>query len=253
MMDDDSKQILLLKLGVGFLVFLAIMIVIVIIMSVKNANKKQDGLETTTRRTLSGEVEDITSTSWFSDETTTSSSETTSSTTSSTNTTTAAPITQAPTTSKKASGGGSGTTKKSSSSGGGSSSGGSGGSGEVGPNNTYTIIGSNDASSYNNADNSMEWALVNKINQNTGNKYKVAMELRTAAERIAEVCCQAPGSCNEATKEFVNQEYQLTFKAFVDNTATYNANYFYNNLATTKLLNGNYKYLGVGIYKATRL
>ena len=39
-MDDDSKKILLLKKGVGFLVFLAILVVIGIILAVKNGNKK---------------------------------------------------------------------------------------------------------------------------------------------------------------------------------------------------------------------
>ncbi len=242
-MDDDSKQILLLKLGVGFLVFIAILIVIAIIVSIKNANKKQEGLETTTRRTLSGEViEDITSTSWFDEESTTSSE-----TTTSTTTTTVAPTTQTTTTTtKKRSGGGTTTTKRSS--GGGNSSSG-GGESEV-PSYSYTIINSSDATSYNKADNSMEWAIVNKINQNTNNKYKVALELRTAAERIAQTCCEAPGSCDAATKELVKNDYQLTFRAFLDERGYYNSDYFYNNLTNNSLLKGNYKYIGVGAIRA---
>lgn len=241
-MDDDSKQILLLKLGVGFLVFIAILIVIAIIVSIKNANKKQEGLETTTRRTLSGEViEDTTSTSWFNEETTTSSE-----TTTSTTTTTVAPTTQTTTTTKKRSGGGTTTTKRSS--GGGNSSSG-GGESEV-PSYSYTIINSSDATSYNKADNSMEWAIVNKINQNTNNKYKVALELRTAAERIAQTCCEAPGSCKAATDKLVYDEYKLTYRAFLDETGNYNVNYLYNNLVNDKLLKGNYKYIGVGAIRA---
>ncbi len=245
-MDDDSKQILLLKIGVAFLVFLAILIFIVIIISVKNSNKKQSGLETTTRRTLSGEVtEDITTTSWFSEETTLS-SETTTTTTS---TTTVAPTTTT-TTKKKSGGSGSGTNTTKKATGGGSSSSSGGGQSEI-PSASYTVIGSNDATSYHNADNSMEWGLFNKINSATNNKYKMALELRTAAERIAQTCCEAPGSCNAAAKQLVDSEYQLTFRAFLDETGTYNTNYFYNNLANEKLLTGNYKYIGIGAIKAT--
>jgi hypothetical protein len=243
-MDDDSKQILVLKLVVGFLVLLAIIIFIVIIVSVRNANKKTSGGETTTRRTISGEViEDTTSTSWFSEETTTS-SETTSTIT--TTTTTQAPVTQAPTT-KKPSGGGS----SKPSSGGGSSSGG-GGSSNI-PSNTYTVIGSNDPTSYHNADNTMEWALVNKINQNTNNKYKVALELRTVAERLAEVCCEAPGSCKIGVDDFVanNEEYAFTRKVYVDMTSNHTVDRYYNNLVNNELLHGNGSYIGVGFYKAT--
>ena len=238
-MDDDSKQILLLKLGVGFLVFLAILIFIIIIISVKNANKKQSGLETTTRRTLSGEVvEDTTVTSWFTDETTTSSE-----TTTTTISTTVAPTTT--TTTKKNSSGGTGTTKKSS--GGGSSSSSGGGQSGI-PYNTYTVIGSNDSTSYHKANNSMEWGLFNRINSRTNNKYKMALELRTAAERIAEVCCQAPASCDPATREFVDQEYQLNFQAYYDING--NIDYLYNNLYTNVLTSGSEKYIGVGVIKA---
>ncbi len=246
-MDDDSKQILLLKIGVAFLVFLAILIFVVIIISVKNANKKNSNMETTTRRTLSGEVEDITSTSWFSEEIT-SSSETT---TTSTSTTTVAPETTTTTTKKQSSsGGGSSSSKKPSNGGGGSSSSGSSSQSEI-PSHTYTVIGSNDSTSYHNADNSMEWNLFNKINSNTNNKYKMALELRTAAERIAQTCCEAPGSCNEASKQLVDSEYQLTFRSFMNGTATYTTNFFYENLVNDKLLKGNYKYIGVGVIKGT--
>jgi hypothetical protein len=241
-MDDDSKQILVLKLVVGFLVLLAIIIFIVIIVSVRNANKKTSGGETTTRRTISGEViEDTTSTSWFSEETTTS-SETTSTIT--TTTTTQAPVTQAPTT-KKPSGGGS----SKPSSGGGSSSGG-GGSSNI-PSNTYTVIGSNDPTSYHNADNTLEWGIVNKINQSNNNRYKVALELRTAAERIAEVCCEAPGSCEYAAKEFVNSEIGLTYKVMWDASSNSRVDFYYSKLSSGTLSDTRYTYIGVGVYKAT--
>ena len=240
-MDDDSKQILVLKLVVGFLVLLAIIIFIVIIVSVRNANKKTSGGETTTRRTISGEViEDTTSTSWFSEETTTSSETTTTTTT----TTTQAPVTQAPTT-KKPSGGGS----SKPSSGGGSSSGG-GGSSNI-PSNTYTVIGSNDPTSYHNADNTLEWGIVNKINQSNNNRYKVALELRTAAERIAEVCCESPGSCEYAAKEFVNSEIGLTYKVMWDASSNSRVDFYYSKLSSGTLSDTRYTYIGVGVYKAT--
>ena len=238
-MDDDSKQILILKIVVASLVALAILVFVIIILVIKNGNKKPEEMDVTTRRTLSEEVsEEVSSTSEITTESTTTDTTTTETTTSTTTTTT--------TTTKKNSGG-TNTTKKTQS-GGGSSSGGGGSSSNI-PTYTYTIIGQSDASSYSNADNNMEWQLVNKINSNRSNKYKVAAELRTAAERIADVCCEAPGTCKSATKELVDNEYQLTYRVYYDETGRYDLNYFYNNLVNNTVLDNKYSYLGVGVYR----
>ncbi|MBQ7241126.1 MAG: hypothetical protein IJS56_06790 [Bacilli bacterium] len=232
-MDDDSKQILILKIVVASLVALAILVFIIIILVIKNGNKKPEEMDVTTRRTLSEEVsEEVSSTSEFTTGSNTTEATTTETTTSTTTTTT--------TTTKKNSDG-TKTTKKTQSSGGGSSS-------NI-PTYTYTVIGQNDASSYSNADNNMEWQLVNKINSNRSNKYKVAAELRTAAERIADVCCEAPGTCKSATKELVDNEYQLTYRVYYDETGRYNLDYFYNNLVNNTILDNKYSYLGVGVYR----
>ena len=242
-MDDDSKQILILRIVVASLVVLAIIIFIIIIFAIKNGNKKPEEMDVTTRRTLSEEVsEEVSSSSEITTESTTTSVETTTSTTTTTTTTT----TKNNTRRTQNSGGGS------SSSGGGSSSSGGDSSSNI-PTYTYTIIGQNDASSYSNADNSMEWQLVNKINSNRSNKYKVASELRTAAERIADVCCEEPSSCKNATEELVDNEYQLTFKVYYDETGRYNLDYFYNNIVNSTLLNNKYSYLGVGVYRRSSL
>ncbi len=239
-MDDDSKQILILKIVVASLVALAILVFVIIILVIKNGNKKPEELDVTTRRTLSEEVsEEVSSTSEITTESTTTETTTTETTTSTTITTT--------TTTKKNSGG-TKTTKKTQSSGGGSSSSGGGSSSNI-PTYTYTVIGQNDASSYNNADNNMEWQLVNKINSNRSNKYKVAAELRTAAERIADVCCEAPGTCKSATKELVDNEYQLTYRVYYDESGRYDLDYFYNNLVNNTVLDNKYSYLGVGVYR----
>ena len=238
-MDDDSKQILILKIVVASLVALAILVFVIIILVIKNGNKKPEEMDVTTRRTLSEEVsEEVSSTSEITTESTTTETTTTETTTSTTTTTT---------TTKKNSGG-TNTTKKTQSGGGGSSSSGGGSSSNI-PTYTYTIIGQNDASSYSNADNNMEWQLVNKINSNRSNKYKVAAELRTAAERIADVCCEAPGTCESATKELVYNEYKLTFRVYYDEYGRYDLNYFYNNLVNNTVLDNKYSYLGVGVYR----
>ena len=239
-MDDDSKQILILKIVVASLVALAILVFVIIILVIKNGNKKPEELDVTTRRTLSEEVsEEVSSTSEITTESTTTETTTSMTTTTSTTTTT--------TTTKK-NNGGTKTTKKTQSSGGGSSSSGGGSSSNI-PTYTYTVIGQNDASSYNNADNNMEWQLVNKINSNRSNKYKVAAELRTAAERIADVCCEAPGTCKSATKELVDNEYQLTYRVYYDESGRYDLDYFYNNLVNNTVLDNKYSYLGVGVYR----
>ena len=240
-MDDDSKQILILKIVVASLVALAILVFVIIILVIKNGNKKPEELDVTTRRTLSEEVsEEVSSTSEITTESTTTETTTSMTTTTSTTITT--------TTTTKKNSGGTKTTKKTQSSGGGSSSSGGGSSSNI-PTYTYTVIGQNDASSYNNADNNMEWQLVNKINSNRSNKYKVAAELRTAAERIADVCCEAPGTCKSATKELVDNEYQLTYRVYYDESGKYDLDYFYNNLVNNTVLDNKYSYLGVGVYR----
>ena len=239
-MDDDSKQILILKIVVASLVALAILVFVIIILVIKNGNKKPEEMDVTTRRTLSKEVsEEVSSTSEITTESTTTETTTSMSTTTSTTTTT---------TTTKRNSSGTNTTKKTQSSGGGSSSSGGGSSSNI-PTYTYTIIGRSDASSYSNADNNMEWQLVNKINSNRSNKYKVAAELRTAAERIADVCCEAPGTCKSATKELVDNGYQLTYRVYYDETGRYDLNYFYNNLVNNTVLDNKYSYLGVGVYR----
>ena len=248
-MDDDSKKILLLKIGVGFLVFLAILVVIVIILAVKNGNKKQDdGFETTTRRTISGFTSEEASTSSTSETTSTtsdvtSSTETTSSTSTTTNvvvptqattrrttrrvtpTPTPTPTpTQAPTTAP------------------------------VVPDIVFTEITSSNRSNYANADSSFEWSLVNIIQSKTNSKYKVAAELRTAAEQIAEVCCNSGKSyCDgDAKQKFNELGYNFYTINYNDYGSNLTASQAYSNIKSagrTAIETGKYKWVGVGVIK----
>ena len=247
-MDDDSKKILLLKIGVGFLVFLAILVVIVIILAVKNGNIKQDGYETTTRRTISGftSVEEPTSST---DETTSTTSDVTSSTettssTSTTSTTKVVPptagttrrttrrVTQAPTPTPTQA---PITTP-------------------VVPDIVFTEITSSNRSNYANADSSFEWSLVNIIQSKTNSKYKVAAELRTAAEQIAEVCCNSGKSyCNgDATEKFNELGYNFFTINYNDYGSSLTAAQAYSNIKSagrTAIESGKYKWVGVGVIK----
>ena len=242
-MDDDSRQILVLKLIVGVLVFFAIMVFVVIILAIRGGKKQNENGETTTRRTLSSEVTEI-----VTDSTEVITSEVTSGTTSTTTTVTQA--TQAPTTKKQS--GGQNTTKKSS--GGGSSSSSSSSSSSPIPTYNFTIINSGNSTSYQGADNAMEWMVVNKINSKRGKKYQIALELRTAAERIAQACCSVGrGNCAAAAQEVFESleydQYKVSINQTHQDTSRYTAEEAYNDIVDNTLLNGNYKYLGVGVYK----
>lgn len=251
-MDDDSKKILILRIVVGFLVFVAIMIFIIIVLAIKNGNKRAEDLETTTRRTLSGEVETSSSSS-SSESTSVSSSSSTS-----TSSTTQAPQTQAPTQGTTKSGGGS--------SGGGSSSGGGGSSNtlptdDIKPAHNFTVITSGNATNYKDANNTIEWEVVNKINNARNKKLKVAAELRTAAERLAETCCNGGiGFCAQDTSTLFDTMDYDQFVAYIDSTKytkDYSSNDAFNTISSKyKSLvidNNNYNYMGVGVIQKGQL
>ena len=252
-MDDDSKKILILRIVVGFLVFVAIMIFVIIVLAIKNGNKRAEDLETTTRRTLSGEVETSSSSS-SSESTSVSSSSSTS-----TSTTTQAPQTEAPTQGTTKSGGGS--------SGGGSSSSGGGGSSytpptsPVIPQHNFTVITSGNATNYKDANNTIEWDVVNKINNARSKKLKVAAELRTAAERLAETCCNGGiGFCAQDTSALFDTMDFDQYVAYIDSTKytkDYSSNDAFNTISSKyKSLvidNNNYNYMGVGVIQKGQL
>ena len=243
-MDDDSRQILVLKLVVGVLVFFAIMVFIVIILAVRGGNKRGEVGETTTRRTLSGEVTEVVDTTDVVTTDSTTSSESTTSTTT--------VVTQSTQTTTKKNSSGQATTKKSSG-GGGSSSSSSSTQSPI-PSYNFTIISSGNSTSYQGADNSMEWSLVSKINSKRSKKYEIALELRTAAERIAQACCSVGrGNCSSAAQEVFESleydQYKVSINQTHKDTSKYTADEAYNDIADNTLLNGNYKYLGVGVYK----
>ena len=243
-MDDDSKKILLLKIGVGFLVFLAILVVIIIILAVKNGNKKQDdGYEATTRRTISSSTSEEVVTGNTNEATSTTSdvtSFTEATSTSTTSTTTVAPIVTKTTTSttRRVTGATQKPTPQPTE--------------PVGPNIVFTQITSSNRSNYANADSSFEWNLVNIIQSKSGSKYKVASELRTTAEQIAEVCCNSGKSnCSESVKN-MDIEYQYYTINYNDYGSSLTAAQAYSNIksaARTRIEKGEFTWVGVGVIK----
>ncbi len=245
-MDDDSKKILLLKFVVGFLVFVAIMIFIIIILAIKNNNKRDELMETTTRRTLSGETTEIVT------ENSTSSNVTSETTTESTTTTV---ITQNTTSSKV------NTTRGTTKSSGGGGSSYTPPTTSVIPSYSFTVISSGNASNYKDANNGMEWDLVNQINNSRSKKLKVASELRNAAERIAESCCNGGiGYCKEDSRNLFEK---LGYQAYVVNIdASHYVNSYTSSMAfstinsigkKTIIESTNYNYMGVGVIQQSPL
>jgi len=248
-MDDDSKKILLLKIGVGFLVFLAILVVIVIILAVKNGNKKQDdGYEATTRRTISGFTSEEVVTGNTNETTSTTSDVTGTTETTSTSTTTTTKVVVPPVTQATRA-----TTRRVT---------------QVTPQPTpppqptqpvvpeivFTEITSSNRSNYANADSSFEWNLVNIIQSKSGSKYKVAAELRTAAEQIAEVCCNSGKSnCNaDASQKFNELGYNFYTINYNDYGSSLTAAQAYSNIKSagrSAIESGKYKWVGVGVIK----
>ena len=252
-MDDDSKKILLLKIGVGFLVFLAILVVIGIILAVKNGNKKQDdGYEATTRRTISGFTSEEVVTGNTNESTsttveTTSTTEVTSST-STTTTTARAVVPTNPNTTRR-------TTKRVTQP---PQTQAPQPTTPVVPEIVFTEITSSNRSNYANADSSFEWSLVNIIQSKTSSKYKVAAELRTAAEQIAEVCCNSGKNyCNEdATQKFNELGYNFFRINYNDYGSGLTASQAYSNIKSagrSVIESGKYKWVGVGVIKNPKL
>ena len=235
-MDDDGKKILLLKLSVGFLTFVGILVVIVIILNLSGGKKKNSNLETTTRRTF----ETVETT-----EGTTSSTETTDTTTTTETTTVAptteapqtqAPQTQAPTTKKTTRGGSSG--GGSSSGGGGSSSSGGGSYEEEPEGSSYTVVGS--------ANSSTATALINKIHSaRNGQKYQIAKELNDKADEAAFTYCKVQektGAANYAAffRDATTSDLPSGVMKTIQNNSSYRSNIIQNS--------NDYTYIGVGVY-----
>lgn len=229
-MDDDGKKILLLKLGVGFLAFVGILVVIVIILNLSGGKKKNSNLETTTRRTF----ETVETT-----EGTTSSTETTETTTTTEVTTeaptteapqTQAPQTQAPTTKK--------TTRGGSSGGGGSSSSGGGSYEEEPEGSSYTVVGF--------ANSSTATALINKIHSaRNGQKYQIAKELNDKADEAAFTYCKVQektGAANYAAffRDATTSDLPSGVMKTIQNNSSYRSNIIQNS--------NDYTYIGVGVY-----
>ena len=248
-MDDDSKKILLLKLVVGFLAFVAIMIFVIIILAIKNNNKRDVLMETTTRRTLSVETEEVTEASTSSSTTSkeaNTESTTTSTTTLVTNNTTSSKVNTTRGTTRASGGGGYSYTPPTTS---------------VIPTFSFTVISSGNASNYKDANNSMEWDLVNKINNSRSKKLQVASELRLAAERIAESCCNGGlGYCKEDSRKLFEE---LGYQAYVVNidashyVNSYNSSMAFstiNNIGKKTIIDNNaYNYMGVGVIQQAPL
>ena len=229
-MDDDGKKILLLKLGVGFLAFVGILVVIVIILNLSGGKKKNSNLETTTRRTFETvETTESTTKSTESTETTTTTEVTTEAPTTEAPQT-QAPQTQAPTTKK--------TTKGGSSGGGGSSSSGGGSYEEEPEGSSYTVVGS--------ANSSTATALINKIHSaRNGQKYQIAKELNDKADDAAFTYCKVQektGAANYAAffKDATTSDLPSGVMKTIQNNSSYRSNIIQNS--------NDYTYIGVGVY-----
>lgn len=239
-MDDDGKKILLLKLGVGFLAFVGILVVIVIILNLSGGKKKNSNLETTTRRTFETvETTEGTTSSTETTETTTTTEVTTEAPTTEALTTealtTEAPQTQA-TTKKTTRGGSSG--GGSSSGGGGSSSSGGGSYEEESEGSSYTVVGS--------ANSSTATALINKIHSaRNGQKYQIAKELNDKADEAAFTYCKVQektGAVNFAAffRDATTSDLPSGVMKTIQNNSSYRSNIIQNS--------NDYTYIGVGVY-----
>ena len=118
----------------------------------------------------------------------------------------------------------------------------------------FTEITSSNRSNYANADSSFEWNLVNVIQSKTSSKYKVAAELRTAAEQIAEVCCNSGKTyCNGDAKEKFNElGYNFYTINYNDYGSGLTASQAYSNIKSdgrAVIESGKYKWVGVGVIK----
>ena len=248
---DDRKKILILRLTIAFLVFVAIMIAIIIIMNLTGKSfTSSSELETTTRRTAKSTTEFIeettienqtttseeVTTTTVKEETTTKETtvETHTTTQTTKNTTKETTTKQAQTTTKQVQTTTQIVTTEAAS---------------------FTEISSGNSSGYAGSSSSAEWDLVSKINSARSTKYKIAAELRNAAEQLAALCCSTSCTGSTLTNKFAEFGYsaQVSYSDYSGSPSTSKAYDYFSKQSSGKYINGSYTWAGVGVVTSSTI